>query len=40
MSEDYEAVSHSAEFLGKVIQRRADKLINLLEALSAEEAAA
>jgi hypothetical protein len=38
MSGDYEAVSHSAEFLGKVIRRRADKLINLLEDLSTDEA--
>jgi hypothetical protein len=44
LSEDYESVSHGAEFLGKVNRRRADKLIELLDAmdpvaLSTEEAA-
>jgi hypothetical protein len=45
MSKDYERVSHSAEFLGKVIRRRAEKLMGLLDAmdpvdLNTEEAAA
>jgi hypothetical protein len=39
LSEDYENVSHSAEFLGKVIRRRADKLMGLLDQMhSIEEA--
>ena len=33
MSEDYENVSHSAEFLGKVIRRRADRLMEVLDAM-------
>jgi hypothetical protein len=33
MSKDYESVSHSAEFLGKVIRRRAEKLMGLLDAM-------
>jgi hypothetical protein len=33
MSEDYENVSHSAEFLGKGIRRRANKLIGLLDLM-------